>query len=121
MQDVSQCPLVSLTIVIVLGVTRLHLPFHVFEEFVTPLLSLLCTAPRGCAGTIGNQSPHSLEVSILLNLFLLGFSLLDHSAPHSLQILLMPPFPILLLRVLLLLTIHFSLLILSIAFLVIGH
>lgn len=61
-------------------------------------MSLLRTTPRCRWSTIRDQSPHSFQVSVLLDLLLSIFFLLNDGAFDSLEILLVPPFPLVLLR-----------------------
>lgn len=94
-QNVTHCTLVPLTVVVVLRVRSLHLKFHVFKEFVAPLSWLFSTTPIWGA-LVCNQSSQRFQVSIVLNL--LCGSFLPHSdrALHRVNILLVPPFIVLL-------------------------
>ena len=97
MQYISQSSFISLTIPIVLRVARLHLSLHVFEKVFSPCLSLLRTTPWCRWSTIRNQSSHCFQVSVLLDLLLSIFLFLNYCAFNSFEILLVPPFPLILL------------------------
>lgn len=95
MQDVAHRTLVPLTVVVVLRVGSLHLKLHVFKEFVAPLSRLFSAAPvRGAL--ICDQSSQRFQVSIVFYLLRGRFLLHCNRALNRVNVLLVPPFIVLL-------------------------